>query len=589
MSRKKLIWSIYPYYFVVIIGALCTVAFIATQKLNNLYLQEIAETLTVRAELVENSIKELPLEVGSSEIDSLIHILGKISDTRITVIDTNGVVIADSKKDRNTMENHKNRPEVAVAFSDSIGQEIRYSSTLHTDMMYIAIPIKKESRIFGVIRTSLPMHAIQTALNTFNRDMLFSGLLITFIVTILSLLIFRKISLPLRELQKGVKRISQGKLETRIPHFQSEELGSLSDSMNEMASQLNRRIDTIVQQRNEREAILSSLAEGVLALDMNEKVVNYNTKVLELLEISDENIIGKSVQEIVRNNELHDFIDSILHGIENEEKDLHFKLSSEKYIAVYGTILINHENKKIGTVIVLNDITKLKRLDKIRRDFVANVSHELRTPITAIKGSVETLLDGALDDSESARKFTQIINRHTSRLISIVEDLLSLAKFENESVLHTMQFETENLFNIIELSVLAVEQKSTAKNIKILLECDKELTIHAQHKYLEQAIINLLDNALKYSDNNTTITIQAVRKTDKTTISITDQGCGIPSNHLPRLFERFYRVESARSREMGGTGLGLAIVKHIARIHNGNVEVHSTPNEGSTFSIHIPH
>lgn len=589
MKRKKLIWSIYPYYFIIIISALCTVAFIAAHKLNTLYLHEIAETLTTRAKIVDNSINHLTLEAGNSELDSLVHILGAISKTRITVIDTNGVVIADSEKNRQAMENHKNRPEIVVAFLDSIGQEIRYSSTLHTDMMYVAIPLKKDSKISGIIRTALPMHAIQIALNTFNRDMVASGMLIAILVTILSLLIFRKISRPLNELQEGVKRFTRGEFETRIPPLQSLELGTLSDSMNEMATQLNTRIGTIVQQRNEREAILSSLAEGVLALDMNEKVVNYNDKALELLEISEYEIIGKSIQEIVRNNELHDFIDTILHGTDNVDKDLHLQLSSEKYIAVYGTLLKNRDDKKIGTVIVLNDITKLERLDKVRRDFVANVSHELRTPITAIKGSVETLLDGALDDVESSKKFAQIINRHTSRLISIVEDLLSLAKFENESLLQTIQFVEENLYSMIEASTEAVEQKCTAKNIKIILECDKSITIYTLRKYLEHAFINLLDNALKYSENNTTITIKATNDSDKTTISITDQGCGIDARHLPRLFERFYRVDSARSREMGGTGLGLAIVKHITRIHNGRVEVHSTPNEGSTFSIHITH
>ncbi len=588
MKRKKLIWSIYPYYFIIIIGALYTVAFIAAQKLNTLYIQGIAETLTTRAGFVENAIIEHDLVPNNAGLDSLVDKLGAISKTRITIIDLDGIVIADSEKDPLTMENHKNRPEIQIAFQDSTGQQIRYSSTLHTDMMYIAVPLKIQSQIVGVIRTALPMHAIKIILDKFNRDMFISGIVITILVTLLSLLIFGKVSHPLKELQKGIKRFSRGEFQTQIPPFHSEELGILSDTMNDMAQQLNKRIGIIIQQRNEREAILSSLSEGVLALDLNEKVVNYNKKVLELLEISDKDINGKSIQEIVRNKELHNFINATQLETENVVRDLHLQLSDEKYIAVYGTILNNHENKKIGTVMVFNDITKLKRLDKIRRDFVANVSHELRTPITAIKGSVETLLDGALDDKESAEKFTQIINRHTSRLALIVEDLLSLAKFENESVIQTVEFAEENLLNLIKTSVEVVEQKSKEKEITISVDCNDEIKIRTQRKYLEHALINLLDNAIKYSDRNTSIRIQIVQKTNEIKISVSDEGCGIASQHLPRLFERFYRVDLARSRDIGGTGLGLAIVKHIARIHNGSVEVHSVPNEGSTFSIHLP-
>ncbi len=588
MNRKKLIWSVYPFYLIIIIGALYTVAFVASQKLNKLYLDEIAYTLTTRAALVESTLKNFDITTNNHALDSLILKYGKITNTRFTIIDINGVVLADSEKEPQTMENHKNRPEISVAFSDAVGQEIRYSSTLHTNMMYIALPLKKNSQIVGIIRTALPMRAISVALTTFNREMFVSGIIITILATLLSFLIFKRISKPLHELQEGVQKFSEGKFETRIPPFQSEELGNLSDAMNEMASQLHNRIGTIVQQRNEREAILSSLAEGVLALDMNERVVNYNAKVLELLKISDNDIIGKSIQEIVRNKELHDFIKSIL--LEKNEKDTEFdvKLSSERYITVYGTLLKNHDNKKIGTVIVFNDVTKLKRLDKIRRDFVANVSHELRTPITAIKGSVETLLDGALDDKENAIKFSQIIDRHTERLTSIVEDLLSLAKFENETVVQTLQFSDVNLNELIDSSIFAVEQKSVKKNITIVLHCENNMIVSVHQKYLEHALINLLDNAIKYSDENKPIRIDVTNHSDKIEIAITDQGCGIPEQHLSRLFERFYRVDSARSRELGGTGLGLAIVKHVARVHRGTVHVKSELNKGSTFSMFIP-
>lgn len=586
MKRKKIFWKVYPYLFFIIIGSLLTVAFLAIDKINSIYLEEISTTLESRAKLIAVQIPKNSVDIHV--IDSLAEYLGDLTETRVTIIDVSGKVYGDSEKDPRTMENHGSRPEISEALNGRIGQSIRYSSTVNTKMMYIAIPVSESSHPIYIIRTSYPMTKIQSTIEAFSKDLIIGGISITLLATLLTLLLFRRISNPLRELKNSAERFSKGDFTTKAPILESEEIGALAETMNQMVGQLEGRIATIMQQRNEREAILSSLAEGVVALDANEKIVSLNRKAIELLELDTTNIIGKSIQEVIRNDKLHNYIEKSVHSSQSIDSELHIEISRDKYLSVYGTHLKDREQNQVGTVIVLNDITKIKKLDIMRRDFIANVSHELRTPITAIRGSVETLLDGALDEKDSALKFTEIISRHSKRLISIVEDLLSLAKFENEDVFRYMNFKNEKIYPIINSAILACEQKSITKNIKIEVHCPEDLSVDCQQEYLEHALINLLDNAIKYTEPDTTVVIDIKEIMGQLQIAITDSGCGIAEQHLPRLFERFYRVDMARSRDMGGTGLGLAIVKHIARIHNGTVIVDSEVGKGSTFSIQIP-
>ncbi len=355
-----------------------------------------------------------------------------------------------------------------------------------------------------------------------------------------------------------------------------------------MAVELREHIDTVMRQRNEIEAVLSSMVEGVIAVDMEERVISMNHAAARMFRCDLAEVQGRSIQEVVRNTVLQQFVKNALSSQEAVEKEIVLSSDIDRFLNGHGTLLRDAEGKQIGALIVLNDVTRLLRLEKIRREFVANVSHEIKTPITAIKGFVETLRDGAVENHEDAERFLEIIGKHVDRLEVIIEDLLSLSRIEQEAEREKVVLDEGRLKDVLETAIQVCEAGAIAKKIGVELSCAEEIVAKLDPQLLEQAIVNLIDNAIKYSNDGGTVRVEALQRESETIISVRDQGCGIEKEHLPRLFERFYRVDKARSRQLGGTGLGLAIVKHIAQAHGGRVAVESIPGKGSTFSIHLP-
>ena len=360
--------------------------------------------------------------------------------------------------------------------------------------------------------------------------------------------------------------------------------------MNLMAGQLDDRIRTALRQRNELEAVLSSMVEGVLAVDTDERIIRINRAAANLIGVDPPDVPGRSVLEVVRNSDLQRFITWTLASAEPVESEIViYQDESEVSLQAHGTALRGtSEHENIGALIVLNDLTLLRRLEGVRRDFVANVSHELRTPITSIKGFVETLQDGALESPQDARRFLDIISRQADRLNAIVEDLLSLSRIEGETQGADIAVERTGIKGLLRSAIQSCEVKASEKDITLELRCDDGINAQVNAQLVEQAVINLIDNAIKYSDAGDVVNVRCARTDLEVVISVEDHGTGIAPEHLPRLFERFYRVDKARSRKLGGTGLGLAIVKHIAQVHEGHARVESTLGKGSTFSIHLP-
>jgi len=355
-----------------------------------------------------------------------------------------------------------------------------------------------------------------------------------------------------------------------------------------MAVELRGHIDTVMRQRNEIEAVLSSMVEGVIAVDMEEQVISMNDAAAKMFGLNSSEAQGRSIQEVVRNTALQQFVKNALSSQETVEKEIVLSSDGDRFLNGHGTSLCDVEGKQIGALIVLNDVTRLLRLEKIRREFVANVSHEIKTPITAIKGFVETLRDGAVENHEDAERFLEIIGKHVDRLEAIIEDLLSLSRIEQEAGREEVVLDEGRLKDVLETAIQVCEAGAMAKKIEIELSCAGKIVANLDPQLLEQAVVNLIDNAIKYSNDGGTVRVEASQRENETLISVRDQGCGIEKQHLPRLFERFYRVDKARSRQMGGTGLGLAIVKHIAQAHGGRVTVESIPGKGSIFTIHLP-
>ena len=346
---------------------------------------------------------------------------------------------------------------------------------------------------------------------------------------------------------------------------------------------------SVTAQRNEQEAILSSMVEGVIAVDSGQTVLSLNRTAAKLLDMPDGFASGQPVAVVMRNTQLQEFVRKALASSETVEQDIVFlREESEQVVHLIGTALRDFKQTPIGAVIVLNDVTRLKRLESMRRDFVANVSHELKTPITSIKGFVETLLNGAMDKPEDCKRFLEIVASQSDRLNAIIDDLLSLSQLEQDAETVDIVIEESNLKPVLEMAIQACASKASEKTVRLNLNCPENVTARINPQLLEQAVINLVDNAIKYSLPSTQVSVDVSNDEEGITVAVTDEGRGIEKEHFDRLFERFYRVDRDRSREMGGTGLGLAIVKHIAQVHGGSVSVDSSVGKGSTFRIHLP-
>jgi two-component system phosphate regulon sensor histidine kinase PhoR len=430
--------------------------------------------------------------------------------------------------------------------------------------------------------------AIEQALSSIYGDMMLSGAIIAILAAIISLMVSRRISKPLEEIRQGAISYTHGDLSHRIHVPESEEIGILAETMNQMASQLAERIQTVTRQRNELEAVLANMVEAVMIINRDGRIVRCNQAASQLFNMDQEAIGQRSIQEMIRNANIHRLVKKTFENGEPAEDVLSLNSGHERFLHVHGTLLRSTEEQATDALFVFHDITRLKQLENMRREFVANVSHELRTPITSIVGFVETLQDGAINDPENVSKFLGIIERNAQRLDSIIKDLLTLSKIEQDREGEQIVLAEARIKDVLETAVMICQKRASEHQVVIDLRCSEELWANINAALLEQAVVNLLDNAIKYSEPGSSVNLSATQQGHEVIIAVEDSGCGIPKEHLPRLFERFYRVDKARSRTLGGTGLGLAIVKHIANAHRGRATVESKIGEGSVFSIIIP-
>jgi len=568
--------------------SLVAVTIYATSSLREFYLDRIASDLRGRAYLLEKQILQFLGPLDTKVVDALCKELGKPSTTRITVILPSGTVIGDSDDDPDRMDNHALRPEVIQAKKGNVGRSIRFSTTLQQRMMYIAVPLMDHKRIAAVIRTSLPVTAIDEKLKSIEAQIALGGLLIAFVAAGISFYISRRISRPIEKMKEGAEHFARGDLLHRLPETDLEEIGSLADALNQMAAQLDDRIKTIINQRNELEAILSSMEEGVIAFDMDERIININQSAARIFETIPKDMLNRSIQEVIRNPELQQFVTQALSSTDHLEGDITLYRGGERIIYLHSTSLRDSSGDQIGVLVVMNDVTQVRRLENMRRDFAANVSHEIKTPLTAIKGFVETLCHGSVKNHEEIERFLSIIEKHVNRLTAILEDLISLSRIEQDDEKKAIKLQKNPIKNVLQTAIGNCREKADLKDITIDQVCEENILAMIDPPLLEQAIVNLLDNAIKYSDEGSSVHVSAFQKDDSIIISVQDHGIGITKEHFPRIFERFYRADKARSRKLGGTGLGLAIVKHISQAHGGYATVESTPGKGSTFSLHLP-
>ena len=588
MARKQLHWQIFPSFLLITLLSLAAVSWYGSTAYRQNYFDAIGTDLEARGHLVLPQISPLIEQGNRSEIDVLCKRLGESSSTRITVVLPTGEVLGDSGEEPSEMENHGARPEVRRAFEGRVGSSIRHSATVNHRMMYVALPVRYGNAIIGVVRTSIPVTSIEDTMAEIYRRIALGGLIIALLAAVLSLWLSRRISRPLEELKKGAQRFAAGELDIRLPvDPSSEELGSLAETLNRMATELDDRIRAVLRQKNEQTAVLASMVEGVVAVDSEQRLININQAAAGMFGVDLSRAGDKPISTVIDNRMLHDFILRILGGRRAIDAEIVLD-DGQKILQCQGTPLLDAQGNFIGALAVFHDQTRLRKLEDLRREFVSNVSHALKTPITTIKGFVETLLDGDLDEQEDTRKFLGIISKHSDRLNAIIEDLLSLSRIEREEESAGIELVPGSVDVVLMAAVQACELKARDKNITLELACDSTIRARINPPLLEQALVNLIDNAVKYSDPGSVVGIEAVSAGQEIRIEVLDRGCGIPTGHHERIFERFYRVDKARSRNLGGTGLGLAIVKHIAVTHSGSVSVQSAPGKGSTFTIHLP-
>lgn len=583
--RKKLLMT---YIVIIAITIIITVA-LSYNKVQSYFQNQLESNATVQIEMLEK-ILNLELDRGNLDFEKIADTYGIYHERRITIIDMVGVVLGDSMTDPSTLDNHKLRPEVKVALNGGRGLSMRYSETLKEYLYYFAIPIN-HPEFQGVLRISYPAVNIQTLLWDITNSFLFA-LIIGVVLSIATAYLFtRRIIEPIDELTSTAKLISSGDFARKAYVNSKDQVGELADSFNEMTFQLSKIIHDNEQKNAELEAILKSMSVGLVAVDEDFKIILCNDAFQQMLG-NHQDLVGMLFYEATRNKQLFNVIEKSIEDDEYIEEEARLVYNNQeqlfKITASPIKSRLNHD-QRTGALILLENISNLRKLENIRRDFVSNVTHELKTPLTSIKGFVEALKGGAMDEKPMALRFLDIIDIETERLTSLIDDILSLSEIETmriDSVISEQDL-GQIVFEIGDVLSTQLKEKGLEFNVNI----QKDLPPYRCNKNrIKQLFINLIDNSVKYTEKGS-IDVEIKQSIDRqhVIIKVKDTGIGIEEQHIERLFERFYRVDKGRSRKQGGTGLGLSIVKHIVELYHGTIDVKSVYGEGTTMKVRLPY
>lgn len=526
---------------------------------------------------------------SSEEIHALAHEVARETGLRITIIARDGKVIGESDKSLSEIQNipnHLDRPELQEALRSGSGSAMRHSETIGRDLMCVAVTMDPGA-VHGFVRVALPLDQVTQLTSRVRRTIVLASLAVGILVVPLLLWLARKTTRPILEMADAASRIARGDFSKRVPTDGGVEMAGLASALNEMSTQLEARLRELDREKAGLSAILSSMTEGVLVVDASGRILLANRSLHRQFQVGDE-AIGRTVLEVFRNRALEELaVDTLRGGETIHEREVTFATPQEHVFEVKAASLLSSGDSRSGAVIVFHDITRLQQLETHRKDFVANVSHELRTPLALIKGYIETLLDEPQPDPKESRRFLKTIQKHSSRLEALIADLLNISALESQQA--RLQLGPISFAAMVDVVTLELESETKSKSIAVICEIPNTLPlVRADSGRLHQVLFNLLDNALKYTQAGGRVTIRATAKDGEVECAVCDNGPGIASEHLPHLFERFYRVDRARSRDLGGTGLGLSIVKHIVQAHGGRVWVESRVGQGSSFHFTLP-
>lgn len=587
---KKLWLKIGLSFFILFFVVMVIVGVFSGELMKSTYLNMKENQLEDDAKILlqTTNMENLDLDKDAATIQKSLDPLGEDIDARITVIDSKGDVVADTKKDPEKLDNHMNRPEVTdiLKKGESVGISIRESDSLGYSMLYVAVPVKHQGKTDGVLRISISLESVDAAVAKLwgNLALIFGIALV--IIAAISVFIARKITRPVREIIEVSTDLANHKYDSRIHGKISGELQDLSISVNTLAESLETQMFEIKQNEQRLNAIVQNLVSGVMLINVDKQVIMTNRTMYQIL--GETEITGKPFYEVIKSFALSQLIEATFETKTIQQKEIILYFPREMILDASVSPILGENGEITGIILLLHDITQIRHLENVRSEFVTNVSHELKTPVTALKGFAETLLDGAMYDEVLLKKFLTIIKEESDRLHRLIMDILALSRIEQNPVAENV--ELVDVDEVIEQSARTIFEMATEKNIRVTIpeKTSASVMIETDRDKLQQIVINLLSNAINYTPVDGKVEVKLIEQEAEVIIEVTDNGIGIPAKDIDRVFERFYRVDKARSRHSGGTGLGLSIVKHLVENCGGRIEVESQEEVGSSFRVTLP-
>ena len=583
MNRRPLFKQLFFTFIPIVLIGIIALIILVNQFTRTFYFSQTTNDLRSRTQLISLTINDKSLK--SNLIQEYVDQASLTGDMRITIVRKDGVVFGDSHKNHLQMDNHKNRPEILDAIQFGEGTSTRYSKTIQEEQIYFAFNPNNNQKVY-IIRVSVSLNEFEDSMADLQSKILIIGFIIGLFCLLISFYFSKQLTTPLEAMRlEAEKYVSTLKLSTPIPIPKTKELASLAISLNQIAMELDKRIKKMQLDKTEKESILSSMQEGLLAVNKKTEILSINDIAVDYLNIKKEIAVGTEISTLSKNKKLLSIIKKVSKKNTRIQQEIVIKGNKKRHFLISGSPL-KRGGKKSGVLMLINDITLQKQLESVRQDFVANVSHELKTPITSITGYLELIDQGELKDEQKKLFLNKVFN-HTNRMNAIIDDLLKLSKIESQEDDNSIELMPTPLSQIIDGSVDDLNTLTSKNNKKILVVCNESIMVNADPQLLREAIINLLENAVKYGTTGTDIKIN-VDQTETTNIQVINEGEVIPDKHRDRIFQRFYRIDKSRDREAGGTGLGLAIVKHISLVHGGEVGVSFSDNSKTCFTISLP-
>lgn len=577
--KSRIGWKLFAVFLIIALWSLVVSYAALAPRLNRTLVADIEKNLHQKAQLIRDYVDALDGSAwGLGEADVLADRFARESGARVTLVTADGRVVGDSDVEASqlaSIDNHLHRPEIQEALRAPYGRSRRHSNTIGGDLLYLAVRTQK-----GFARVALPLEIVRSAESEIRKSILIAALVALSVASLMGILLSRSVVRSLLRMSEVARRISGGDFSKRLHPVPRDEIGDLAASINVMAAGLERQVTELQKEKGQLAAILDGMVEGVLVTDGGGRIVLVNPALVSMLNIEGD-CRGQTILECLRNAAVHDAVERAILEDKPQEDEISLYVGGEE-----RNVVVHAAPLREGVVSVFYDVTGVRRLENVRKEFVANVSHELKTPLTCIRGYAETLRSGALGDEAAARRFVEKIETNAAQLQNLVEDILKLSQIESGRL--EIATAATPLKGVVAAVCEEFSEMARAKGIDLRNRVTQEVVAEADPQAFRQILGNLLENALKYTPEGGTVTVSAETKDGACRFAVTDTGIGIPKADLPRVFERFYRVDKARSRQMGGTGLGLAIVKHLVQAQGGEVGMASELGKGSVFWFTLP-